>query len=176
MDYLFSSQSFKSLEKHQSPFKLSRILSRSRSRAQRSTIAYGSYIRPGVLGPLHLLVGLREQAENMMVICLLGSLSSHHTCSNKCLLPSRSLSGIPLLAALLSCYLPLPFVLAVQSLCPRIQPPNQMSKAGVSMPQVGLSISVTCKVALETGQVFEKQESKYCDIGGNGHITPVSER
>lgn len=85
MDYLFSSQSFKSLEKHQSPFKLSRILSRSRSRAQRSTIAYGSYIRPGVLGPLHLLVGLREQAENMMVICLLGSLSSHHTCSNKCL-------------------------------------------------------------------------------------------
>lgn len=102
-DYLFSSQSFKSLEKHQSPFKLSRILSRSRSRAQKSTTAYGSYIRPGAWGPLHLLVGLREQAENMMVICLLGSLSSHHTCSYKCLLPSQFLlPEIPLLAILLS--------------------------------------------------------------------------
>lgn len=134
MDYLFSSQSFKSLEKHQSPFKLSRILSRSRSRAQRSTIAYGSYIRPGVWGPLHLLVGLREQAENMMVICLLGPLSSHHTCSSICLLPSRYLlSEISLLAVLLCCYLLLPFVLIVQSLCPRILPIKQMFKAGISM-------------------------------------------
>lgn len=154
MDYLFSSQSFKSLEKHQSPFKLSRILSRSRSRAQRSTIAYGSYVRPGVLGPLHLLVGLREQAENVMVICLLGSLSSYHTCSNKCLLPSRFLSEFPLLAVLLCCYLPLPFALAVQSLCPRILPLKQMPKTGVSMSQVGLSISVICKVAYGNSSSF----------------------
>lgn len=101
MDYLFSFQSFKSLEKHQSPFKLSRILSRSRSRAQRSTTAYGCYIRPGVWGPLHLLLGLREQAEKMMVICLLGSLSSHRTCSinacchhNSCCLRSQKCSVI----------------------------------------------------------------------------------
>lgn len=126
MDYLFSSQSCKSLEKHQSPFKLSRILSRSRSSTQRSTIAYGSYIRPGAWGPLHLLVGLKEQAENMMVICLLGSLSSHHACSNACLLPSQYfLSEISLLAVLLCCYFLLPFVLIVQSLCPRILPINK---------------------------------------------------
>lgn len=103
IEYLFPSQSFKSLEKHQSPFRLSRILSRSRSRAQKSTTAYGSYIRPGAWGPLHLLVGLRQQAENMMVICLLGSLSCHHTCSHKCLLPSQFLlPEIPLLSVLLS--------------------------------------------------------------------------
>lgn len=128
MDYLFSSQSFKSLEKHQSPFKLSRILSRSRSRAQRSTTAYGSYIRPGVWGPLHLLVGIREQAENMMVICLLGSLSSRHTCSHKCLLPSQFLlPEISLLAVLLCGYLLHPFVLAVEPLCPGILALKQMS-------------------------------------------------
>ena len=134
MDYLFSFQSFKSLEKHQSPFKLSRILSRSRRRAQRSTIAYGSYIRPGVWGLLHLSVGLREQAENMVVTCLLGSLSSHHTCSNTCLLPPRFLlSEIPLLAVLFCYYLLLSFVLGVQPLFPRILLLKQMSKAGVSM-------------------------------------------
>lgn len=115
MDYLFSSQSPKSSEKHQSPFKLSRILSRSRSRAQKSTTAYGSYIRSRVWGPLHLLVELREQAENMMVIRLPGPLSSHRTCSHKCLLPL--LFVLPeslLLATVLCCSLLLPFILAVQ--------------------------------------------------------------
>lgn len=147
MEYLFSFQSFKPLEKHQSPFQLSRILSRSRSRAQRSTIAYGSYIRSGVWGPLHLLVGLREWTETMMVICLLGPLSSHHTCSNTCLLPLRYLlSEISLLEVLLSCYLFLPFFLIVQSLCPRILPVKQMSKACVSVSQVRLSIAVMCKI------------------------------
>lgn len=72
MGYLFSSQSSKSSEKHQSPFKLSTILSRSRSRAQKCTTAYGSHIRSRVWGPLHLLVELRAQAENMMVICIVG--------------------------------------------------------------------------------------------------------
>lgn len=91
MNYLFSSQSFKSLEKHQSPFKLSRNLSRSRSRARKSTAAYGSSIRCGVWGPLHLLVGPRAQAGNRLVICLWGPLSSHCTCSNTCLLLLRLL-------------------------------------------------------------------------------------
>lgn len=114
-DYLFSSQSPKSSEKHQSPFNLSRILSRSRSRAQKSTAAYGSYIRPGVWGPLHLLVELREQAENMMVICLLGPLSSHCTCSHKCFLPLLFLLPESLvLAIVLWCSLFLPFILVVQ--------------------------------------------------------------
>lgn len=86
MGYLFSSQSSKSSEKHQSPFKLSTILSRSRSRAQKCTTAYGSHIRSRIWGPLHLLVELRAQAENMMVICIVGPLSSPSTCSHKCLL------------------------------------------------------------------------------------------
>jgi hypothetical protein len=114
MEDLFSSQSSKSSEKHQSPFKLSRILSRSRSRAQKSTTAYGSYIRSRVWGPLHLLVELREQAETMMVICLPGSLSSHHTCSHKCLLPLLFLLSESFLMPIVLCLcLSVPFILAV---------------------------------------------------------------
>lgn len=115
MDYLFSSQSSKSSEKHQSPFKLSTILSRSRSRARKCTTAYGSHIRSRVWGPLHLLVELRAQAENMMVICIVGPLSSPSTCSHKCLLLLLFLLLESLLLAIgLCCSLLLSFILAVQ--------------------------------------------------------------
>lgn len=36
----------------------------------------------------HFIFWGSKRTENKMVICLLGSLSSHHNCSNKCLLPS----------------------------------------------------------------------------------------
>lgn len=69
-------------------------------------------------------------------------LSSHLL--NKCLLPSQFL--LPEIPEMF-CYLPLPFVLAVPLLCPSILPLKHMFQAGVSMSQLGLSISVIFKVA-----------------------------
>lgn len=152
MDYLFSSQSFKSLEKHQSPFKLSRILSRSRSRAQRSTIAYGSHIIPGAWGPLHLCGAKSRQRMRWPHAYWDAVLSC--TCSDKCLLASSFLlPEIPLLAALFCHCLPHSFVPPIffcsfcSTLVLRILLLRLTSKAGVSMFQAQLPISVVCKVA-----------------------------
>lgn len=158
MDYLFASQSFNSLEKHQSPFKLSRILSRSRSSKEQNSIWFLHQTQG--LGATSSFGGDKRTAENIMVICLLRSLACHHACSNKCLLPLKSmLPEISLLLILLYWYLSISLILATQLLHSRTFPTKQCINRGLIIILVRLQSQLFVGSLTEAGQAFTSEKA-----------------